>query len=72
MSSANEANYFYVCDRCGDVITIEAAPILEGVLWECEKCGGSAVWEFASSRHALEHAAHISAMYRDGVHRELR
>lgn len=61
--------YYYICDGCGNVVTITAEPIPEGETWECDKCSGSALWEFTNKQHALDHAAHIQRGVASGLFR---
>lgn len=51
--------FYYVCDKCGNLVTITDAAIPEGEEWECDICHGSALWEFTDKQKALSHAEHI-------------
>jgi DNA-directed RNA polymerase subunit RPC12/RpoP len=64
-----ETRWYYVCDRCGSLVTIEAAPIPEGEEWECADCGSGAVWEFTNKANALAHGNHIRRGYKSGLFR---
>jgi hypothetical protein len=80
MSTANqeaarppvEKLWYYICDHCGNLVTIEAAPIPEDQEWACDECEGSALWEFTNQAHAMQHARHIQAAVRTGLFRETR
>lgn len=63
--------FFYVCDHCGDFVTITGAPILEGDAWECASCGSSAAWEFTDPQAAREHSEHIRKGVTSGLFRTL-
>jgi DNA-directed RNA polymerase subunit RPC12/RpoP len=39
------SDFYYICDGCGDMVTITAEPIPEDEEWTCEKCGSHALWE---------------------------
>ena len=62
-------SYYYICDRCGNLVTIEEQPIPEGQDWECDQCHGSAMWEFTDKDKALAHAEHIARGARSGIFR---
>ncbi len=51
--------YFYICDRCGNIVTITDAAIPEGEAWACDECGSSSLWEFDNKENALNHSEHI-------------
>jgi DNA-directed RNA polymerase subunit RPC12/RpoP len=51
--------WYYICDACGSIVTIEAAPIPEDQTWACADCGSDAMWEFTDKDNALRHSEHI-------------
>lgn len=68
------STYYYVCDACGNIVTIADQAIPEGESWECDECGGTALWEFtgeAGKHHALNHSAHIRDALRTGLFRRV-
>jgi hypothetical protein len=62
---------YYVCDRCGDIVTVTEAAIPEGDSWRCDSCGSTAAWEFTNADHARDHAAAIVLRKRQAIRREL-
>lgn len=58
-----ETRYYYICDACGDLVTIEDEPVADESGWECD-CGSHALWEFTDKRAALKHAEHIRRLVR--------
>lgn len=64
--------WYYVCDRCGNLVTIRETPIPEGEDWACDKCGSSAMWEFTNQRAAVEHAHHVKRGYDSKLFRGAR
>lgn len=60
-------SWYYICDACGSIVTIEAQPIPEGVDWECADCGSNAMWEFTRQDAAMQHSRHIQALHRSGL-----
>jgi DNA-directed RNA polymerase subunit RPC12/RpoP len=65
------ARWYYICDHCGNVVTIEASPIPEGQSWECADCGSSALWEFESKENALQHSRHIQRLVKSALFRRV-
>lgn len=63
--------WVYVCDHCGSIVTIEAAPIPEETAWECDDCGSNAMWEFTSKEAAMQHSRHITSLVRSGLVRRV-
>lgn len=61
--------WYYICDHCGSIITITAAPIPEGEEWECDDCGSTAIWEFDNQENAMQHSRHIERMAASGLFR---
>lgn len=59
--------WYYICDACGSIVTIEAAPIPEDQAWSCADCGSDAMWEFSNEAHALQHSRHIQQLVRSGL-----
>ena len=57
-------SWYYICDSCGNIVTIEAQPIPEGQNWSCDECGSNALWEFPDKAPALAHAEHIRRIVR--------
>jgi len=53
-------SYYYICDRCGNLVTVESEAIPDGQDWECDACGSHALWEFPNKDHALAHGAMIA------------
>lgn len=51
--------WYYICDKCGNIVTIEAAPLKNQGSWLCDECGASALWEFDNRTNALIHSATI-------------
>jgi hypothetical protein len=51
--------WFYICDKCGDLVTIEAAPLPHSTYWVCDKCGCTSLWEFDDEAKALQHSRDI-------------
>ena len=60
-------HWYYVCDSCGNIVTITDTPIPEGESWECGECGSSAMWEFPRASAAVAHAEHIRTLVRSGI-----
>lgn len=56
--------YYYICDACGDLVTIEDEAIADDSGWQCSKCGSHALWEFTDKAAAMTHAERIQAIVR--------
>jgi len=61
--------WYYICDACGSIVTIEDEQIPEGQAWECSDCGSNALWEFTNQENALQHSRHIQRLVRSGIMR---
>jgi rRNA maturation endonuclease Nob1 len=64
-------SYYYICDGCGNVVTITEAPIPEGQAWQCDECGSEALWEFTDKTNAINHSEHIRRIVQSGLFRRL-
>lgn len=63
--------FYYVCDRCGDILTITEGAIPADESWTCENCGSQTAWQFTDKDHARDHSAHIRDAARRGTWRDL-
>lgn len=45
--------YYYICNRCGSIADIAAAPHGEGVTWACADCGCERLTEFTDQDVAM-------------------
>lgn len=57
-------DWIYICDKCGNIVTIEAASLVDQGSWECDKCGASALREFQDQAKALQHSRDIQERVR--------
>lgn len=64
-------HWYYVCDSCGNLVTITAAPIPEGIDWTCDTCGSNAQWEFTDKEAALRHSLRIQDVNRSRLFRRV-
>lgn len=61
--------WYYVCDKCGNLSHVAAAPIPEGASWECAVCGSDRAWEFTNERNAFRQSQRIQAINVSGLFR---
>lgn len=48
-----EQRWYYICNRCGSIADIAAAPHHEGVTWACADCDCEKLTEFTNQDAAL-------------------